>query len=129
VSAGTYSNPQFVIGVISGDSVSAVTASQFLRLWISPFDCQLGGIQADARTVGVGTGNTVLDVLVNGSSIWTTAANRPTLAVASTGPFTLSPPYATPIKRGDRVALQVASIPTTTGHALVSFVISLEFAH
>ena len=133
-SAGTYSDPNYIIHVISGDSESvgiagAVIANQYLRLFISPFDCVIGGIQADARTAGSGSGNTVLDVLVNGTSIWTTAANRPTLAAASTGAFALSPPYATPIHRGDRIALRVSSIPATTGHALVSMAVTLERTH
>src|SRR5947209_3390030 len=108
VSAGTYSDPLYVIDTVCGDSESvgiagAVIANQYLRLYLSPFDCFIGGIQADARTAGSGAGNTVIDVLVNGVSIWTTAANRPTLAAASTGAFTISRPYNVTIKRGDRI--------------------------
>ncbi len=131
-SAGTYSDPQSVIAVISGNSESvgmagSVIANQYLTLWgPSPFDCRIGGIQADARTAGVGAGSTVLDVLLNGTSIWTTAGNRPTLATASTGSFTLSLPYATVVKRGDRIAIQVVTIPATTGHALVCCTVTLE---
>ncbi len=131
-SAGTYSDPLVVIGLITGNSESVgmagqVIANQYLTLWgPSPMDCRLGGIQADARTAGSGAGNTVLDVLVNGVSIWTTAGNRPTLATASTGAFTLSKPYAQVIKKGDRVAIQVVTVPATFGHALVCCSITLE---
>lgn len=134
-SAGTYSDPNYIIGVVSGNSESvgiagAVIANQYLTLWgPSPFDCMIGGIQADARTAGSGAGNTVLDVLVNGTSIWTSSGNRPTLAAASTGPFTLSRPYATPIHRGDRIAIQVVTVPATSGHALVCCSVTLERSH
>ncbi len=104
-----------------------VIANQYLTLWgPAPFACRIGGIQADARTAGSGAGSTVLDVLVNGTSIWTTTSLRPTLASASTGAFTLSKPYAQTLHQGDRIDIRVITVPATFGHALVRCSVTLE---
>jgi|SRR6266542_253750 len=126
---GTFSEPQWVITTINGattDITTAIVANQYLKLWVAPFNCRIGGIQVNARTAGTGAGNTVLDILLNGSSAWPIhPGNRPTLAATSTGAFVLSAPEVTVIKQGDKVDLRVISI-SSTGHAGVSFVVTLE---
>src|SRR5919202_7114539 len=116
-------------GNVRGHSSSAGTTNQVLEEMVVPFRCEIGAITALAVTAGSGAGNTVLDVLVNGTTIFVTTTNRPTLAAASTGEFTTSPPDGTrALRPGDRVTLQVASIPATNGHARVmaSIVLNLR---
>ena len=124
--AGTNSPPEQVIGVLNGYNNAAVTASLYLEEATIPMDCIIGGIRAYAETAGSGSGNTVLDVLKNGSTIWRTAANKPTLLGTDTGNFDSTDPDITVINEGDRIALQVSSIPATTGHARVFMTVCLE---
>jgi len=65
-------------------------------------------------------------VLVNGTSIWATAGNRPTLA-SGTGEFTnaVGDPNKVGIRPGDRITVQINTI-TTTGPARVSATVAIE---
>jgi hypothetical protein len=80
-----------------------------------------------AVTAGTGGANTVVDVLVNGTSIWATAGNKPTLLATSTGEFAnaVGDPNKTGVRPGDRISIQVASI-SSTGHARLSATVALE---
>lgn len=125
--AGVTTNANPIRLTVDGYSNAAVTASQVLTEFVAPVRCEIGAITALAVTAGSGSGNTVLDVLLNGTTIWTTAANRPTLASASTGEFTtLKPDGTLALHPGDRLTLEVASIPATTGHARVMFSVALN---
>lgn len=111
-----------------GYSNAAVTANQILNEVVVPVRCEIGALTATAVTAGTGAGSTVLDVLLNGTSIWATAANKPTLAAASTGEFASTKPDAgtNACRPGDRLTLQVSSIPATTGHARVMIALCLN---
>lgn len=129
MSAGTYSDPLFVITTLSGTCLPASTAALVLQIWIAPFQCRIGGIQAYAFGAGGGVGSTVLDVQVNNTSIWFTAANRPKLATASTGAFALAKPDTRIIRPGDVVVLEVLTVPASTGHSDIGLTVTLERAH
>jgi hypothetical protein len=113
-------------GIINGYSAAAVTAGQNLSEARFPWTSgRIGGIEAGAGVAGTGAGTTVLDVLVNGVSIWNTAGDRPTLLATSTGTFAMNPPNAKGLRYGDLVQLQVASV-STTGHARQALTVGLE---
>jgi len=79
-------------------------------------------------TAGTGGGNTVCDVLLNGTTIWTAAGNRPTgLAVTANLEFTNTTPDVRAFQPGDRIQLQVASV-SSTGHARLMMSVALELA-
>ena len=124
---GTRAQPKNIIELVSGYSNTAVTANQFLWEFISVCYARITGIKVYGTTAGTGGGNTVVDVLVNGTSIWGTAGNKPTLLATSTGEFanTIGDPGKTGIRPGDRLAIQVASI-STTGHARLTASVALE---
>ena len=124
--SGTNSPAEIVIGILNGYNNAAVTASLYLEEATIPMDCVIGGIRAYAETAGSGSGNTVVDVLKNGSTIWHTAGNKPTLLGTDTGNFDSTDPDIVAINEGDRIAFQVASIPGTTGHARVFMTVCLE---
>lgn len=126
MTAGSFSDAGWHELDIDGYSNAAVTAGQFFVEKVVTSVGRIGGIQANAATAGTGVGNTVLDVLLNGTSIWTVSGDRPTLAAASTGAFASKPPATRlAIKPGDILALKVASI-STTGHARLSLSVALE---
>jgi len=109
---------------VSGYSSAAVTAAQVLSEYVSVVFGRLSGIKFSAVTAGGGA--CVADVLVNGTSVWSVAGNKPTLA-SGTGEFTNSvpDPGSRGIRPGDRITLQINSV-TTTGPARVSASVGIE---
>lgn len=131
--AGTHGYKKPPLAVLNGYSSAAVTASQHLLEGIVPFPFRIGAVMADAGGAGTNTGNTVLDLLVNGTSVWRASGNRPTLAAASTGGFANTEPDSRSFGMragalGNVVDLQVASIPSSAGHTRVKFSVVLEEA-
>src|SRR6266542_3876008 len=125
---GTRSNAFPVHAVVSSFNAGAVTAALTLTEYVCLFPGRIGAIKANAQTAGVGAGNGVLDVLLNGTSVWTTATNRPTLLGTSTGEFANTAPDTRAFVPGDRLTLSVATIPATTGQARVMLDVALELA-
>ena len=124
---GTRAQARSVCDTVQGYSSTAVTASQVLFEYVSPVFARLTGIKFLAVTAGTGGGNTVGDVLINGTSVWATAGNKPTLAATSTGEFAnaVADPNTRSVKPGDRITLQINSI-SSTGHARVMATVALE---
>jgi hypothetical protein len=125
---GTRAQAKNIVDNITAYSSAAVTAGQVLNEYVLTCFARLSGIKFLAVTAGSGAGNTVGDVLINGTSVWANAANKPTLAAASTGEFAnaVPDPNTRSVRPGDRVTVQVTTIPATTGHARVMATISLE---
>jgi len=125
VVAGTFADTSLLIGLIPGYSNGAVSAGTYLIEAVMPCAARLAGVQVYAATAGTGVGNTVVDVLVNGTSIYAAAGDKPTLAAIDTGAFPSNPPRQTTVSRGDRVSIQVASI-SSTGHARLMAAVGLH---
>lgn len=125
--AGTRTNANPVRSILHGYSSAAVTANAIMTEYVMPFNGRIRAIQAYAGTAGTGGANTVLDVLLNGTSIFTTTANRPTLLATSTGLFANLQPDTQAVQVGDLVTLKTLSI-STTGQARVSLDVAVELA-
>jgi len=125
---GTRAQARNVVDNVCGYSSAAVTAGQVLSEYVSTVFGRITGVKFLAVTAGSGAGNTVGDVLKNGTSIWATAGNRPTLLGTSTGEFNnaVGDAGSVAIRPGDRITLQVNSIPASTGHARVMATASIE---
>jgi hypothetical protein len=124
--AGTRTGASKVAAVLRGYSNAAVTANQYLTEEPVLFPARIGAVKVRAETAGSGVGSTVVDVLLNGASVYTTAGNRPTIAAASTGEATNTRPNAVSVQPGDVLAWRVISVPAGSGHARVSAACSLE---
>ena len=125
---GTRSQSKNVVDVVSGYSSAAVTAAQVLTEYVAVTFGRLNGIKFLAVTAGTGGGNTVGDVLVNGTSVWSVGtANKPTLAATSTGEFasSLPDPASRGIRPGDRITISVASV-SSTGHARLMASVAID---
>jgi hypothetical protein len=125
---GTRSQTKNVVDTIQGYSgATAVIAAQILFEAVSTLFGRISGIKFFAVTAGTGAGNTVCDVLLNGTSIWSVAANKPTLLATSTGEFANSvpDPNSRGVRPGDRITLQVSSV-STTGHARLMGTVAIE---
>ena len=125
---GTRAQAKNVIDNVTGYSSAAVTAGQVLWEYVSTVFGRLSGIKFLAVTAGSGAGNTVGDVLINGTSVWAAAGNKPTLLGTSTGEFAnaVPDPNTRSIRPGDRITVQVNTIPATTGHARLMATVSIE---
>lgn len=122
---GTRSNAFPVHDIVTFYSLAAVTATTYYEQ-VMVFPGRIGAIKAYAATAGTGGGNGVIDVLLNGTSIWTTAGNRPTLAATSTGEFANTAPDTRGFQPGDRIT--ISGTISSTGHARLSISVALELA-
>lgn len=125
---GTTTNAFPVRHVFTGYSNAATTLNQILSETVAPFDGQIRAVKVHAVTAGVGAGNEVVDLLKNGTSVYTTAANKPTLLGTATGEFANTAPDVKAVQKGDRLTWQVTSIPATTGQARVMASAAIELA-
>ena len=121
---GTRAQAHNVVDTVACYSNAAVAAAQILTEYVAVVFGRITGIKFYAQTAGGGA--CVGDVLVNGTSIWATAGNRPTLA-SGTGEFTnaVGDPNKVGIRPGDRITVQINTI-TTTGPARVSATVAIE---
>ena len=124
---GTRAQSKNITGYVSGYSSAAVTAAQVLNEFVAVAFGRLTGIKFLAVTAGTGGANTVGDVLVNGTSIWAAAGNKPTLLATATGEFANATPDPGKgsLRPGDRVTLQINSV-SSTGHARLMATVAIE---
>jgi hypothetical protein len=134
------SNPvRNVVEIYNTAALTVATLNQF----VVPYRCEIGQIVAYAGTAGTVSGSSVLDILVSHvnlttgvydtpTSIWTTAANRPTMLSLNTGLFSLARPdksatsYGLALNVGDLINFTCASIGGGLGHALVCMSVALH---
>jgi hypothetical protein len=86
---------------------------------------KIGGMEFNIATPGTGTAN-VVDVQVNGVSVFSATANRPTGAIATAGRLTQTQPNAKGLKYGD--VITVVGVTNGSGAAGLSGGIALEKA-
>jgi len=121
---GTRSQAKNIVDTAAGYSNAATTAGQVLTEYVAVYFGRLSAIKFSAGTAGGGA--CVGDVLINGTSVWASTANKPTLA-SGTGEFTTSvpDPGSRGIRPGDRITLQINTV-TTTGPARVCATAAIE---
>jgi|SRR5262245_24825768 len=122
---GTKSNGWAKPGTINAYFSAAMTAALYGTEWIAPFPGRIAAVKVNARTAGTGGGNTVMELFKNGTTMYSTAANRPTLAATSTGEFANTNPDVRSFVAGDVIALQCSTI-SSTGHAAVAYTVLVE---
>lgn len=100
--------------IFSHYSSAALTATATKWEWVVPFDCHILDVICDSETAGSGGTSDIIDVNVNGTTIYTTQANRPTLLVGNTGLFTeAGEPSTHQLVAGDVLSYDVDQIATT----------------
>lgn len=93
---------------------AALTAAALKWEWIVPVNCVIRDVLCDSETAGSGGVSDIIDVNRNGTTIFTTQANRPTLLVGDTGAFTKAgDPEIRKLKAGDILSFDVDQIATT----------------
>lgn len=82
--------------------------------FVSPFACRIVDVIAHSNAAGSGGTSTIMDVHINGTTIYTTQGNRPTLLAADDGMYTeAAPPDIDRIDAGDIVTVDVDQVATT----------------
>ena len=88
-------------------SNGAVTAGTNKQEWVLTHGGRILAVICHAGGAGVGAGSTIIDVNLDGTTIYTTQANRPTLATASTGEFADGMPDVQTARPGQVLAYDV----------------------
>lgn len=123
----TRHNRAFPVRAILETFISAaLTTGTNKYVWIVPFTGRIADVIVYSGAAGSGGTSTIFDVNVNGTTIYTTQANRPTLLVANYGMYAeAGEPQVTAVKAGDVVAIDVDQI-STTGPTLTTVTIVIE---
>jgi|SRR5215831_7132768 len=121
---GTRAQAKNIVDTVACYSNAAVAAAQILNEYVTVVFGRITAVKFYAQTAGGGA--CVGDVLVNGTSIWSVAGNKPTLA-SGTGEFNnaIGDPGRVGVRPGDRITVQINSI-TTTGPARLSATVAIE---
>lgn len=123
----TVDNPLFGQGILVLEhyTSAALTAATEKKEWVVPFNAVIREVIVDSETAGSGGTSDILDLNKNGTTVYTTQANRPTLLVGNTGKWTQAgKPEVTKVKAGDILSYDIDQI-CTTGSARVKVVIVL----
>jgi hypothetical protein len=110
--------------VFTAYSSAAITAAQVLGEFVCVAFGRIEGVIASAQVVGTVAGSDVLDILVNGVSIYTVVANRPTLLFSALGTFVSGQAQLRALRPGDVVKVIALSVGTT-GHGRVCATIAI----
>ena len=100
--------------ILSHYSNAALTAATNKQEWIVPINGVIVDVVADSETANSGESTDIIDVNRNGTTIYTTQANRPILGAADTGLFVeAGEPEVTAVRAGDILSYDVDQIATT----------------
>lgn len=91
--------------------------------FIIPRNCTITNVYIWGKTLGT-AGNTIVDINKNGSSIFTTQANRPTLAYNATSPTKSSIPDIVALQESDIITIDLDSV--ATGAKDLTVLVALE---
>lgn len=82
--------------------------------WVVPFACRIVDVIAHSNAAGTGGTSTIMDVNINGTTIYTTQANRPVLLEANDGMYTEAGlPEVDRIDAKDILTVDVDQVATT----------------
>lgn len=120
-----FTNARSVDAVLEHYSAAALTTGTAKYEWIVPFFARILTVIIDSETASSGgADDDIIDVNINGTTIFTTQANRPTLTKTNTGAWTEITPEVDIVRPGDIISYDVDQIDTT-GSARVKILILL----
>ena len=111
--------------ILSDYSNAAITTGTNKKEWVVPAYCNITDVICNSETAGSGGTSDLIDVNLNGTTIYTTQGNRPTLLQADTGLFSeAAEPEVTFCSPGDIIAYDIDQV-STTGSARFTITIIL----
>lgn len=112
--------------VLEHYTAAALTTGTNKKQWVVPFDYRIIDVIVNSEAAGSGGTSTIIDVNKNGTTIYTTQGNRPTLLVADTGMYTeAAEPEIVSGNAGDVLAYDIDQI-ASTGPTLTTVTIVIE---
>ena len=115
----TFSNEVFCWFIAGNQSVGTNKCT-----WVIPNDSYIVDVRADAGTAPATTA-LIVDVNKNGTTVFTTQANRPTIAAAGNASTTVLPDV-TAVAAGDRLSFDVDQVGTGTVGADLAVTVTLR---
>ena len=104
-------------------NIAAITTGNNKWRWTITRHSRITDVVVDSITAGSGGTSDIIDINLNGTTIYTTQANRPTLLQADTGLWTeAGEPEITVLVPGDVITIDIDQI-STTGSAIVEVAI------
>ena len=113
-------NAYSVFSISSDETLATGTKGRF----IAPCDGKIVAVKACVLTAPVGA-SVILDVNKGGTTIFTTQANRPTVAAAATTATLAGAPDVVEFSAGDVITVDVDQVGSTT--AGTGFTVSVAF--
>lgn len=113
----TVRNPRLAVGplVLEDYSNGAITAGSNKREWIIPFNAIIEDVICDAGAANSGDDD-IIDVNLNGTTIYTTQGNRPTLTDGDTGMFAeAGEPEVRSVNAGDVISYDIDQVGSGAG--------------
>lgn len=105
-------------------SNGAITAGTNKQEWIMGFHGRIVDVICDSGAAGSGSDGDVIDVNINGTTIYTTQGNRPTLDSGDTGMFAeAGEPEVTTFVPGDVLSYDVDAVASGGGSSRFKIVI------
>ena len=108
------------VDILRFQNIAAITSGTGKAKFVVLRPSRIVDVVIDSDTAGSGGVSDIIDINVNGTTIYTTQANRPTLLAADTGMWTeAGEPEVTILQVGDIITVDIDQT-ATTGSALVS---------
>lgn len=108
-------------------SNGALTAAATKKEWVVFAASRILDIIVDSESsAGVGNGSNRIDININGTTVFTTQANRPILTPPNTGMWTTGRPEVKHLVPGDIISIDVDAVPATSGATRTKVLIILE---
>lgn len=105
-------------------SAAAITAAADKQQWIATEDLRIVDVICASGGAGSGANEDIIDVNINGVTIYTTQGNRPTLVSGDTGMFEeANEPEITRINVGDVISYDVDGVAAGGGSTLFKITI------
>ena len=108
-------------GFLSGATVAAGADGQVLAAMVATVPAQIRLVAASCGTAGGST--SVIDVRINGTSVWTNTASRLTLSGAAAGKYIAGRINRSAVRQGDIVSLVLVTAGAKTN---VTATVALE---
>jgi hypothetical protein len=102
----------------------AQTTGTLKYKWVVPFNGKIKDIRAHLNTAPAGQAF-IIDVNKNGTTVFTTQANRPTIAAGANDSTTYLPDVVD-VKAGDKLSLDIDQVGSTTAGSDLSVSISIS---
>lgn len=112
--------------VLHLQSVGTLTAAAGKAFAVAPYDGVIKKISGKVGTAPTGA-TLIVDVNKNGTTIFTTQANRPTVAVSATAATLAGFPEVTTFAAGDLISIDIDQIGSSVAGANLAVAVAVEY--